>query len=356
MKLLFFASDYNIGLSSLLTDELVALHRNGISLTAIAGDCEQEIGLTERIKDIPHYRIKGLDIHSNFKKLANTIREIIESDNISVVHVQNNWQLALIVYVKYVLCKRVKILYTLHAFRHNSPFKSIIAQVLIGTALLFFVDHIICMCSYLKKKFKLLSYKITLLPLGISDSYFENAYSPCRTDGLHLVFPAQFRYGKNQDMLIKAFAEYIRRSEDEISTLTLPGSGELLDNMKSLAVNLGITDRVYFPGQCKKIEIKNYYQNCNIGIVSSNSETFGQSIVEPYVLGRCVLSRKVGIAPDIIQNRYNGFLYDNQSDLVAILMWLSKDTSLINIMGKHNFKDRFQFHWDIISKKYQDIL
>lgn len=35
-KLLFFASDFKIGLSTLLTDELIALYRYGIEVCAVA--------------------------------------------------------------------------------------------------------------------------------------------------------------------------------------------------------------------------------------------------------------------------------------------------------------------------------
>lgn len=56
----------------------------------------------------------------------------------------------------------------------------------------------------------------------------------------------------------------------------------------------------FFPGLCSKRQTKELYLQSNIGIVSSNSETFGQSIVEPFVLGRCILTTAVGVAPDII--------------------------------------------------------
>lgn len=49
-KILFFASDYQIGLSSLLTDQLIALSRHDIDIYAVAGEKEQEKGLIEKIE------------------------------------------------------------------------------------------------------------------------------------------------------------------------------------------------------------------------------------------------------------------------------------------------------------------
>ena len=62
----------------------------------------------------------------------------------------------------------------------------------------------------------------------------------------------------------------------------------LWEDMKKLASALYLQDRISFPGLCSKRQTKELYLQSNIGIVSSNSETFGHSIVEPFVLGRCI--------------------------------------------------------------------
>ena len=92
-------------------------------------------------------------------------------------------------YVKFKLCFKQKILiiYTLHGFRHNHLLKSYVAHVIIGLGLLCFADKVICMSGYLRKKFKLLSYKIELLPLGVSTSFFSGNYCPLPQNGLQMI-------------------------------------------------------------------------------------------------------------------------------------------------------------------------
>lgn len=358
-KVLFFASDFQIGLSSLLTDELLAFHRAGIELVAVAGEREQEKGLSERITVVPSiFRINGLDDHQQFRLLANKIAEIIKSSDTTVIHVQNNWQLALVAYAKYIILRNrhLRIIYTLHGFRHNHPLKSIVARFIIGTALLCLADHVICMSSYLKRKFSFLSYKIELLPLGIPDNFFTNTHELPTDCGLQMIFPAQFRYGKNQDVIIKAFAQHIKETGDKISHLTLPGCGELLEQMKSLAFELGIANRVSFPGQCTKEQIRQLYIQNNIGIVASNSETFGQSIVEPFVLGRCILTTPVGIAPDILSEGKGGLFFNTSKDLAQKMKLLHNTPSLIAQCGEHNYGKKEQFRWATICQKYRSLL
>lgn len=357
-KVLFFASDFKIGLSALLTDELIAFYRSGIDIYAVAGECEQEAGLSEKVRaeKVPISRIQGLDAHVDFARLTKILGDIILKKDIHVVHVQNNWQLALISFVKYklLLKHKIRIIYTLHGFRHNSVWKSYLAQIIIGSALLLFVDKVICMSSYLKRKFRLLSYKIELLPLGVPPSFFMPEMPLLPQYGLQMIFPAQFRPGKNQDTIIQAFAKHIKNTQDKVSKLILPGSGELLSEMKQLAAQLNISTRVEFPGQLSKEAIRQLYLETNIGIVSSNSETFGQSIVEPFVLGRCVVSTPVGIALDIIKKGENGYIYNHQEDLVQIMDYLYLHQDIISRIGFNNYQQRGLFSWSEISKSYQN--
>lgn len=203
-----------------------------------------------------------------------------------------------------------------------------------------------------------------LVPIGVPDLFMKEPLSlPDR--GLHLIFPAIFRKGKNQDLIIKAFAHFIVRSKDQNSSLFLPGDGPLLDEMKSLAKTLGIADRVYFPGYCTRNTLCELERLCNVAVIPTNVETYGLCIVEPFVLGKCILTRKVGIAEDIIKEEVNGFYFNNSDDLEELFMKLSKDITLVNSIGFTNFKLKKKFNWayiveniiyQFISHKIGDLL
>lgn len=359
-NLLYFASDYKIGLSQVLTDQLISLYEAKVPVIAVAGENEQEFGLSQKLSDrcIPITRVPGLDAHNDFTGLVNEIVNLIQLNDIEVVHVQNNWQLAIASAAKIKLLGklRFKIAYTIHGFRNSSPIKSIIARGIIGSALWISADHVICMTKFLKKKFSLLSYKIDLIPLGVDENYFLDEFVVPQTDSLHLVFPAQFRQGKNQDMIIRAFADYVKKSADGSATLTLPGNGDLMKNMKSLANELGVGNQVIFPGFVSKQQVKEHYLNSNIAIVASNSETFGQSIVEPFVLGRCVISTPVGIATEIIENGKNGYIFKSQAELTERLLELHNSKHRIVAMGHENFNHRMIFSWRNVTAKYIETI
>lgn len=359
-KLLFFTSDYKIGQSSLLTDQLVSLYDSKVDVVAISGEKEQERGLNERTRNlgVDVRYVEGLDEHDNFVGLAKQIAGIVRKESVRYVHVQNNWQMALVVFAKFFLLRQLdlKIVYTLHGFRHNSPIKSMIARVVIGSMLWLFATKVICMCTYLKNKFRFLGKKIVVLPLGISSEYFLHEQPALPSKGLQMVFPAQFRKGKNQDLIIRAFARHIEVCGDKESHLYLPGMGELSESMKILTKELGISDRVSFPGFCSKQEVLQLYLKCNIGIVASNSETFGQAIVEPFVLGRCVISTHVGIADDILKDGENGFFFNSEDLLVQVFWKLYQNKELIDKAGTMNFEKRAMFSWQSVTERYVKMI
>ena len=360
-KLLFFASDYNIGLSELLLDELEAIHKANIPYIAVAGSNEQVQGLWQRAfnNNLNITRIDGLDEHHNSKSLKNTLKRLIIENEVSCIHVQNNWQLFLSNYAR-ISCPRdkgrkISIVYTLHGFRNNHPLKSKIAKLIIGTALLIGADKIQCMTQKLKKEFALLSYKIKVLPLGISDACFIDTPNPDISNGLQIIYPALFREGKNQDLIIKAFSKFLKNDKSERSRLILPGDGDLLDHCKKLAKETGIENHVCFPGRITRDEVFQYISKSNVAIIASSSETFGQCIVEPFVMGRCVVSTPIGIAPEII-GKNNGYIFNNEADLIEILNKMNQNKQSIITMGENNRTQGLAFKWNAIIETYRKKL
>jgi Glycosyltransferase len=359
MRLLFFASDYSIGLGITMTEQLLSIIKSGIDCVCVAGHTEQESKLWEQLNAIEFakYKIEGLDEHQKIARLTNQLVKIIDKEQITIVHIQNNWQLALISFVKYIKGRsHLKIIYTIHGYRHNYEFKSHIARFAIGTSLFLFTDKVIVLSNHVKSRFAILSYKICPLYLGVPDSFYQKQVNDIEINAIKMIFPGQFREGKNQDVLIRSIASYIERTGDKSIRLTLPGSGTLKEYCQKLTESLGVKEQIIFPGLVRKEALVGMYEDCNIGVVSSNSETFGQCIVEPFVLGKCIITRKVGIAEEIIEDGKNGFFYDTEEDLVNVLLKLRQNLDMIKTCGNENFKNRNLFNWSFINKKYSHLL
>lgn len=357
INLLFFGSDYKVGLTTALTEQILEFNKEKeFNLFCVSSENEMESGLHAKLDNagIKKEIIQGLDIHSNFKSLSFEIERIIKENNITHVNVHNNWQLTLVSYVKYkrILPAKFKIIYTIHGYRHNSPLKSIFAILMIGIGLLLFADRVISMSSYVSKRFWFVKYKTDLVFYMMNKPEFNKEKNIIEKFPLKMVFPAQFREGKNQDLLIKAVSDYINITKDRTVILYLPGDGYLLEIYKKLAIDLGISDNIVFCGKLPHKEVIELYEKTNIALVSSNVETYGRCIAEPFALGRCLITKDTGVALDIIRNGENGFTYKSQKQLTDILIKLHNKPNLIEYTANNAFRDKEIFSRDSIINSY----
>lgn len=362
MNLLFFGSDFNVGLTTALTEQILEIQKRKdvINLTAISSDCEMEEGLFNKLKqaNVNLNVINDLDIHRNFKTLSRKVENIIKTNNITHINVHNNWQLALVSYIKYkrFIPKKFKIIYTIHGYRNNHFIKSILAICIIGLALLLFADRVICMSSFVRKRFWLVRYKTNLVFYMMSQDEFNKKVNTIETHPLRLIFPARFQYGKNQIDILKALKGYIEESNDQSIHLFLPGEGPLKKECEDFTKDNHLEENVTFPGKISFDKVIDLQNSCNVSIISSTAETYGRCISEPFCLGRCVITRRVGIAEDIIRNNENGFFFNTTSQLKRLLLYLHNNPDRIEKIANQAFKDKEIFSSNNVFEKYYNAL
>lgn len=361
VKLLFFGSDYKVGLTQALTEQILELQKeDSIELYAVSSQNEMEAGLHQKIKDagVNMIIVEDLDEHKNISVLSSKINNIIKENGITHVNVHNNWQLAIIAYSKFRKgsAKKYKTIYTIHGYRHNSFLKSLIAIPMIGLALMLFTDRVISMSKYVSKRFWFVGYKTDTVFYIMSKPEFNKQENHIENTPLKMVFPAQFRHGKNQDLLINAVEKYIKRTDDRSIRLYLPGVGELLETYKDLVRSKGIEENVVFPGKLPHKDVIALYEESNIALVSSNVETYGRCIAEPFALGRCLITKPTGVALDIIRNGENGFIYNKENELVNILVRLKENPELISKVANQAFSDKEVFSRNNVINSYLESI
>lgn len=89
---------------------------------------------------------------------------------------------------------------------------------------------------------------------------------------------------KNLERLLTIFARLIVPAVPD-ATLTLVGDGPDHDTFRATAVELGVGDRTFFPGEQSLAEVGAYYQNADLFVYTSLSETYGQVVSEALFSG-----------------------------------------------------------------------
>ncbi len=324
----------------------------------VTGEKEQYSGLLQRLDrhGATYAVIKGLDEHAEFRRLVREFAARAERFRPDFVTVHTNWQLAIAAVAKRVFHFGYEIVYTVHGYRHNYRFRSVIARYLIGAALFVFADRNITPCSFLRNRFRLLGQRNVVIFIGGDEALFENHPLPDFAGTKRLVFGGEFRVGKNQELLIRALGGYLERSVDPDVELYLPGKGDRLQHCRALVRELGLEEKVFFPGFLDRTAMLDLYLRCQFALVPSNSETFGHCIVEPFVLGRVVLSRHVGVAEDIITHGETGFFFEGEKDLADTLHAVLSDQALCERVSAGARNKRDLFRWDNVCRQQFDLV
>jgi glycosyltransferase involved in cell wall biosynthesis len=137
---------------------------------------------------------------------------------------------------------------------------------------------------------------------------------------------ARFVEKKNLPRLIRAYADYRRRSEvgsrksevGEPWDLVLLGDGPLWETLNSQLSTLNLHDCVHLPGFKSYDELPVYYALAKAFVHASTSEQWGLVVNEALASGLPVIvSQRCGCAPELVQG--NGFTFDpfNEQELAS---------------------------------------
>jgi glycosyltransferase involved in cell wall biosynthesis len=103
---------------------------------------------------------------------------------------------------------------------------------------------------------------------------------------------------KDQASLLRGFAKALP-SLPENSQLVILGKGRLEQNLKSLALELGIGSQVLFLGQVP--EARRFYRAFDVFALSSDHEPFGMVLLEAMVAGVPLLATAGGGAKEVVE-------------------------------------------------------
>nr|EKV4705690.1 glycosyltransferase family 4 protein [Acinetobacter baumannii] len=180
-----------------------------------------------------------------------------------------------------------------------------------------------------KNRFKSASDKIIYIPNP--SAFKSNDFYPSIEEKCILAV-GRLSYEKGFDLLLEAWALV---SNKDNWKLKIVGSGEELENLWQLTLNLSVQDTVVF--EPANINIQEYYQKASFLCLPSRIEGFGMVIVEAQTFGLPVIAFDIETGPKEIIKNDTGFLvkpFDTTAFAEKIYEYMNMSQQNLNLMGK----------------------
>ncbi|MEO1465164.1 MAG: glycosyltransferase family 4 protein [Cyanobacteria bacterium J06633_1] len=149
----------------------------------------------------------------------------------------------------------------------------------------------------------------------------------------------------------------LQQPETEVHYL-ICGKGEMEQELKEQAAQLGVTDKVHFAGFVSDRSLASYYAACDIFAMltflepnAQSIEGFGIVYLEAGYFGKPVIASEVGGVIDAVQQGVTGILIDPHSDTEALagLQKLCGDPQLRQRLGEQGRARALNSQFDLIT-------
>jgi glycosyltransferase involved in cell wall biosynthesis len=162
-----------------------------------------------------------------------------------------------------------------------------------------------------RSSFRTANWNSIVVPYGITDPMANWSQSDSLLEELHralpalrgrhfLLFLARIHKKKGCDLLVEAFAKLAPQARDVDLVIAGPDQEGMEASLKNLTEQLGIGNRVHWPGLIGGRVKWGALMACDAFVLPSHQENFGISVVEALSVGRPVLiSNQVNIWPEI---------------------------------------------------------
>jgi glycosyltransferase involved in cell wall biosynthesis len=146
------------------------------------------------------------------------------------------------------------------------------------------------------------------------------------------------------DLLLRALSE----SEDRDLRAVIAGEGEQLADLRRLAHELGVAERVEFPGHVGEETLLGHYARCRAVFFAPYMEDFGFVTLEAFRSRKPVLTCTDSGGPaELVADESSGYVVEPEPGLIArrLVHW-AENRDLAVGMGERGERDTRHITWE----------
>jgi len=279
------------------------------------------------------FRYPSLTLPIKFKfplaiPYSRNLDKIISELDLDIIHSQHPVLLGSVA-KKWAKKKGIPLVFTWHTlYDHYTNFvpflpKKFVAWKAISKSVKYtnFCDQIIAPSQSAKEIIKNwgVTQDIKALSTGVDESIFLNASREglrkkygVKEEEVLLLLVSRITEEKNIRFLFQSAIEVVK--ENAKVKFLIAGGGYLLDGLKKRVQEEKLEEKVFFAGEVKKEEVKNFYAAGDIFIYASKSETQGMIISEAMYAGLPVVAVEATGIKDAVKDNVSGFLVPEKKE------------------------------------------
>jgi glycosyltransferase involved in cell wall biosynthesis len=205
-----------------------------------------------------------------------------------------------------------------------------------------------------ERSFWLHDWKPVVVPYGTTGPDFDVEESQAVFDDVFpqlrgrrfLLYLSRIDPKKGCDLLLRAFAKFAAAQPDLLLMMAGPDTGGWVPKLQALAKQLGVADRILWPGMLKDAIKWGAFYASEVYILPSHQENFGIAVAEALACGKPVLTTdQVNIWPDIAETESGLVETDTQQGIDRLLeRWFATsepDRESMSQRAMQLFGDRF---------------
>ena len=163
--------------------------------------------------------------------------------------------------------------------------------------------------------------------------------------------------GPTESVALPENSKFQVPGSDFLPTLVIAGDGPELENLKVLVSELGLVDRVHFPGRADRQQVAAYLSGCEFFVLSSRADE-GLPVVcaEAMGAGCAIVATRSGGAPEAVLDGQTGLLVDkeNVEQLAAAMQRLMADSQLRKQLAAAGKARAAEFAWPKVAGQYAE--
>ncbi len=294
------------------------------------------------------------------RQAAAHIKQILKEFQPDIVHVHHPFLLGPIA-VTQARALNIKTVFTYHTmyeqYAHYALLPSWFAKPFITYKVKNFctlVDHVIAPSNYIAQrlqKWGVTHYSIIPSPI---DHIFERSEQPQKIiqEPIKLLVVSRFVPEKNLTTLLDACALL-----DNRFTLTLVGFGYYYRRLQRYAYStLKLSNnKVHFVEKPTQEQLLEQYQNAQVFLFSSVTDTQAIVLAEAMSQGLPIISLHGPGQEDIIKQSVNGYLVDSVQEMAIYIERIAHDSNLYKKLSSHAFETARNYYSAQITQRLMDL-